>query len=82
MNGNYIVQTRKSSRLPMDIRTVKSEKLRTAMGEELRDSGLGESESEHREMNEIYDQIDAVFQTKTLNLYVSILYYELERRRH
>jgi hypothetical protein len=68
--------------LPMDIMTVKSEKLRTAMVEELRDNGLGESESEHREMNEIYDQIDAVFQTKTLNLYVSILYYELERRRH
>lgn len=33
----------------------------------------GESKSEHREMSEIYDQIDAVFQTKTLNLYVSII---------
>lgn len=39
MNGNYIVQTRKSSRLPMDIMTVKSGKLKTDMEVEGRDNG-------------------------------------------
>ena len=44
-----------------------------AMAVDCQDNGSWGVYIRLREMNEIYDHIDSVFQTKTLNLYVSII---------